>query len=156
LRELELDAERVLAAERERRQLADHLHDSAIQQLTLARLLLDRSGANEVLPAERVRDLLHGALAELRSLVFELSPPVLYRAGLFPALESLADRMAERWGLDIESGLVGTLPPLSEDLKVTLFQGARELLTNVGKHAQARTARLTLAVDSGGFESPRE
>jgi len=34
--------------------------------------------------------------------------------------------------------------PLSEDVRVLLFQAARELLVNIAKHAQARTAKVSI------------
>lgn len=142
----ELDAQMRLAGERERRRLADQLHDSTIQQLVLARVLLERP-ASAPDPAERLRDLIDLSLSQLRTLVFELSPPVLYRAGLFPALEWLAGQLAQQWSVPFDCRLDGVPFPVTDDIKVTLFQGARELMTNVGKHARARACRVLLAFE---------
>jgi signal transduction histidine kinase len=81
-------------------------------------------------------------LTQLRTLVFELSPPVLYQGGLFPALQWLAGELNGRWPVQFGCRLEGELPALPDDLKVTLFQAARELMTNVCKHAQATQAEV--------------
>lgn len=147
----ELDAQSNLAAERERRRLADQLHDSTIQQLVLARILVDaapgQSPAASGPRAERVRELLDMSLAQLRSLVFELSPPVLYQGGLFPAVQWLAGELNGRWSVRFDCRLEGELPSLPDDLMVTLFQAARELMTNVCKHAQASHADVRIGCD---------
>lgn len=139
----ELDSEMALTEERERRRLADQLHDATIQQLVLARIVLDRArgevtaGSREV-ELGRLGGLIDDAIVQLRSLVFELSPPVLYQIGLFPALDWLAAQMSERWGVAFRCDQSGVPWPLPDDLKVTLFQGARELMANVGRHARAQ------------------
>lgn len=146
----ELDSGMALAEERERRRLADQLHDTTIQQLVLAQIVLDRArGATDAGTMEielaRLGGLIDDAIGQLRTLVFDLSPPVLYQLGLFPALQWLAAQMTERWGLPYRCAQVGVTRALPDDLKVTLFQGARELLINVGRHARARRCDVALA-----------
>jgi len=144
----ELDSEMALAEERERRRLADQLHDTTIQQLVLARILLDRfPGSLETLG--RIEGLLDESLAQLRSLIFELSPPVLYRGGLAEALAWLADQFAARWPVRFRFRAEGSAVPLPEDLRVTLFQGVRELMTNVGRHSRARNCEVELSFGAG-------
>ena len=36
--------------------------------------------------------------------------------------------------------------PLNDDIKVVLFRSVRELMANIVKHAQAKTARITIRV----------
>ena len=145
----EMAAELSLAQERERRCLADRLHDSTIQQLALARMLLgsgaERAGAAWLAKPERLEELcglLDLSLTQLRTLVFELSPPILYQAGLAPAIQWLAGDFNRRWPVRFDCRLEGELPPVPDDLKVTLFQAARELMTNVCKHARANQAEV--------------
>ena len=134
-----------LALERERRRVADELHDTAIQQLVLARILLDRTGEDSTADAlVRVRQLLDDALEQLRSVVLGLTPALLYRDGLCPAIKWLCAQLGTRWGLDCGCRVVGDPVPLPNTLAETLFQGARELMTNVGRHAHARTCEVVL------------
>jgi two-component system NarL family sensor kinase len=134
-----------LALERERRRVANELHDTAIQQLVLARILIDRTrapGATDEL--ERVRQLLDDSLEQLRSLMLGLTPAVLYRDGLCPAIEWLCEQLGTRWRLDCSCRVEGDPVTSPNAITETLFQGARELMTNVGRHAQALTCEVVL------------
>ncbi len=83
------------------------------------------------------------SIAASRSLTAELSPPILHEAGLNAGLEWLARRMAESQGLfvDLEMQESGSLP---EGPKILLFESVRELLFNVVKHANVRSAIVNL------------
>jgi two-component system sensor histidine kinase/response regulator len=139
----ELNLEMATLEERQRRRLAQQLHDTAIQDLILARMLLH--GPDSLGDLEpKLTELIGVVIRQLRTLVFELSPPLLERGGLYPALEWLANGMREQWGLEVQCEQQGELPELPNVLAVTLFQGARELLINAAKHAEAGRARLSL------------
>jgi len=88
--------------------------------------------------------MLDTALEETRSLTFELSPPILYELGLGSAIESLAEQVQRRHGLQVRvrNSMGADEPPL--ELRVLLFQATRELIVNVVKHADARSALVTL------------
>ena len=144
-----LAAELSRAEERERQRLARILHDHLQQLLVAARLnisTMQRRLTEEPLQraAERVDDVLDEAIRTSRSLTAELSPPVLYDAGLTPALHWLARWIEEKHGLvvEVDAEDLGNQPP--EGLRAMLFQATRELLFNVVKHAGVNRARLTL------------
>ncbi len=143
---VKLDSQMLLAEERERRRLAEQLHDTTIQQLVLARILLDNmestSGPEDL---NRLRETLDLSLVQLRTLVFELNPPGLHQQGLGPALRWLGERLGACWGLPFGYQQDGEPLPLREDLRLILFQAARELMNNVGRHARARSAEVALA-----------
>ncbi len=137
-----------LAEQRERRRLAEVLHDDLQQLLVGARLQLN--GLQRVpeqmvsQTALDVEELINQALAVSRSLTHELSPPILHEGELVPALEWLAHWMHQRHGLQVELTATDTVTPASDDLRVMLFQAVRELLFNVVKHAQIPTATLSV------------
>ena len=91
--------------------------------------------------------LIEGAIHDTRSLIFELSPPILYELGLEPAVEWLVERLEERVGIAGTFQGDRAAKPLAQDLQVALFQAVRELLENVGKHARATRFEVTLARD---------
>jgi two-component system NarL family sensor kinase len=137
-------AEALAAETRERRALAEGLHDSAIQSLLAARHDIEEAAVRAPGDAalERADEALLGAVRELRSAIFELHPHVLEEAGLEAAVRQVAETTARRGGL----GLTLELDPLPAraELDRMLFSVARELLTNVVKHAHAHHVTVTL------------
>ena len=90
--------------------------------------------------------LLGQCIDESRSVTMELSPPVLYDAGLASALEWLARQMQLNYGLLVEVEADVKAEPEAEDIKVLLFQSVRELLFNVVKHAGAQNASVKMSL----------
>jgi two-component system, sensor histidine kinase and response regulator len=139
----ELNVEMALLEERQRRRLAQQLHDTTIQQLVLARIIIEGEDGG-LGRKDRLVTLLDDSLRQLRSLVFELSPPILSQAGLHGAAEWLAEWLAEQWGLSVDCELQGEPMALPDAIALTLFQGLRELLINVAKHAEVGHAHVCL------------
>ncbi|HEY3523358.1 MAG TPA: GAF domain-containing protein [Candidatus Limnocylindrales bacterium] len=144
-----------LAASEERAHLARELHDSVTQALfsmTLItrtiELLLDRDppAAREKLTG--LRDLQRDALAEMRSLIFELRPGSLEQDGLVHALRTHAAAVEGRVGLPIVLEADG-LDRLAIEIEEALYRIAQEALHNVVKHAGARQVRIVLRSESG-------
>lgn len=140
--------------QRERRRLAKMLHDDLQQTLYAARLNLGtlrgivEDGVREKI--EQVDRLLDESIARSRSLTMELSPPVLYEAGLPAALEWLGRYMEERYGLTVEVCADSLPDAIPEELRLLLFHATRELLFNVIKHAAADCARVAVFSPSEG------
>ena len=144
----QLLAEVMGAEERERQELAEALHDHAIQSLLAARQDVDealKSGAPADL--DRVRTALTETLDDLRGTIFELHPHVLQHAGLEPALKAVAERASRRGRFDVELCLDY---PRRHPEEALLLGAARELLANVARHAHATRVSLALAEEDGG------
>jgi len=142
-----LMADAVSAEERERKALAEALHDTAIQNVLSARHELQELEEVVVSPAlERADAALEDTVAQLREAVFELHPYVLEAAGLEPALATVGERAARAgaFRLRLDARPVGRSP--HERL---LVSAARELLTNVVRHADARQVTMRLYGEDG-------
>lgn len=151
----ELTAELTQAEQRERRRLAQLLHDDLQQLLIAAKFRTNALRAHtrdpEILRGLlQMDDLIGQSIRATRSLTCELSPPVLYEAGLAPALEWLARWMAEKHELSVEVDADEDAEPQREEVRVLLFQAVRELLFNVVKHAQVGRAHVCLRRDGRG------
>jgi two-component system, NarL family, sensor kinase len=135
------------AEERERRRLAESLHDDAIQNLLAARQAL--GGEGERAPdLALVRTGLDRTVTQLREAIFDLHPHLLRHAGLAPALQAVADRFGERgspvaWRVAVDAGATGD----SDDV---VFAIARELMTNAIRHADAATVDVEVRREDGG------
>jgi PAS domain S-box-containing protein len=144
-----LASELVLAEEHERSLLAEGLHDHLGQLLSLAKMkiammLPDALEHQLGDPLREIGSLLDEMLESVRSMTFELSPPVLHHLGLGAATEWLAKNMRERFGLDVQLEVEDRPLPLDKRIRVIMFRSIRELLVNVSKHAQASHAVLAM------------
>lgn len=142
-------AEVSLAEERERHVIAIGLHDRVGVSLGLTRIKLGTlrgqfSDGEIIKQFDDITQLMKQIIAEIRSLTFELSPPILYEFGLEPALDWLAGNMQAQHQLKCTFETHGEARALQQECNVLLFQGARELLVNVVKHAHAKHAELQL------------
>lgn len=138
------------AEERERRRIAEGLHDNVQQLLAACTFSLQglTNGAENAVIQERVGNIVQWsqeALNATRSLIFDLSPAVLYEIGLDAAVSHLASQVEERYGLTLELERDETLDPLPEEIRVFIYSIIRELILNVAKHAEVDRARVGIA-----------
>jgi signal transduction histidine kinase len=114
--------------------------------------MLDQALAKGVIPAEsavtELQGILDGSMRDLHDLSADLSPHILYEIGLQSAVKSLGEELAEGHGFRfVISG--DEAMELEEDVRVNLFQMARELLLNVIKHADASSVSVVIATNDG-------
>jgi PAS domain S-box-containing protein len=138
-----------VAEERERRRIAIGLHDRIGQALALTQIKLTslrREVDDRMVGAgiEEAMTLLAQSIVDSRSLVFELTPPVLYDLGLKDALYWLAEDLERRHGMRIEIADDDADKRLDETTAAIVFRSVRELLVNVLKHAKVMAARVSL------------
>ncbi|HYI15074.1 MAG TPA: PAS domain S-box protein [Thermomicrobiales bacterium] len=146
------------AAVEERQRLARELHDSVTQSLfslTLfaraAEIGLVQAGIDPAGPVGssigQLRTLTHGALAEMRALIFELRPDALAEEGLVAALQRQAAALTAREGLLITVDGPTARLPLAPEVEEHLYRLTLEALHNTLKHASAVHAWVTISSD---------
>ena len=145
-----------LAEERERRQIAAELHDNVGQILAMMKMTLVRLERMEISgevaeTVQKLKDLCEQAIGGTRFLISELSPPVLYELGFESAISWLAEKHEEKHGIRVEIEDDKAPKPLSDDVRVFLFQAVRELLMNTAKHARVGEAKISLRRDREGI-----
>lgn len=133
-------AELQLAEERQRRQIAQDLHDSIGPILAFSTREL-RTLKNNIPPdlaanVENVTEKIDMAIQQARTLSFDLSPSLLYDLGLEVAVEDLVDRFAGERKIICRFRASPESKPLTEDVKIILYRSVRELLINAAKHAE--------------------
>jgi PAS domain S-box-containing protein len=149
---------REVAVMEERARLARELHDSVTQSLFSMNLLaeagqrLAESGDVARLEAylQRLGEMSHQSLKEMRLLVHELRPLALEKHGLLGALQRRLDAVEARAGVDARLLVEGTIQvpyPAEEHL----YRIAEQALNNALKHAGARTLTVRLATRDGGL-----
>jgi signal transduction histidine kinase len=146
-----------LAEQRERQQLAQALHDDLQQVLfglQLSVAALERR-VGSLSPEGFQRELLHAhnvigeAIEATRRLTVDLSPPIKAGEGLREAIDWLADHVRERFKLKVEVRADEKLPEPEGEMRLLLFQIARELLFNTVKHSGTDEAAIELSANDG-------
>ena len=138
------------AEERERRRIADLLHDDLQQLLSASRFQLSvlqpavEGHSTAAFLLQQVDQLLVQSDRKARSLSHELSPAILHHSGLPAAVEWLARRMQKKHGLAVEVQTQEWPVFQNENLRVFLYRAIQEILLNVVKHADTRDARVLL------------
>jgi signal transduction histidine kinase len=140
----------------ERERIARELHDGVIQSLFavgmglqgVAAAIDDEGLAHRVESAVEEIDV---AIRDLRNYIFGLRPGILAERELDKALRELAEEIEERYGtlvaVDLDDAAAAGLSARAADV----VQVAREALSNVGRHAQASTCRLSVRRTDDGL-----
>src|SRR5690606_35098269 len=167
------EKEKIVEVEEDaRKKLARDLHDGPTQSIAAIAMRMSYisrlyTKSPEQLPDElrKVEDLARKTTKEIRHMLFTLRPLVLESQGLVPALQSMADKMAETYNQKV---LIQADPSLVERLEMNkqgvIFYLAEEAVNNARKHAQAEhiwvalkqvvdgLAMLEIADDGVGFD----
>ena len=139
--------------ETERRELARELHDQMGQMLTALTFNLEglrraEGPRHEAMVTESlaiVQRLLHG----VRDLSFRLRPAMLDDMGLREALRWFVDREAGRAGVRATLTAALTSTRLPAALETAIFRIVQEALTNVARHAKAKTVAVEVTERGG-------
>jgi len=143
----------VAAQELERQRLARELHDETGQALTSILLGLKQLDGESPEAVAEVRELVVATLQDVRRLAVELRPKVLDDFGLVPALERLTQGFAEHTGIsvDLEASALTERPPV--EVETAIYRIVQESLTNVVKHAQARSVSVVVTRGDGRIKT---
>jgi signal transduction histidine kinase len=152
-RNLEQEKERMMEIQDEaRKQLARDLHDGPTQsvaaiamRVNFARRLIDRDAHAAGDELFKIEDLARRTTKEIRHMLFTLRPLVLETNGLIPALQSMAEKMAETYGQQVT---IEADQEMVEELEMgkqgVIFYIAEEAVNNARKHAEAEEIQVSL------------
>lgn len=145
--------------EDERKRLASEIHDGVAQSLAgmlshvqVCQTLLNSGDTGKVRQElTAIRTIIADSVREVRQIIFDLRPSSLDDLGLLASLENFIKRYSRDTGIavsfDTQAMPVQRLP---STLETTIFRIVQESLTNIKKHAQARTVRIRLGADAHG------
>jgi len=135
--------EKVMTAqEDERKRIARELHDETSQALASLAVTLRSIEGYPLTDEQRdrlaqVQTMATAALRGIHDLAFQLRPSVLDEAGLAPAIERYLRGFTERYGVPVDTQVVGMRHRLPSAIETALYRITQEALTNVARHAQA-------------------
>lgn len=150
----QLASELSLAEARERRRIAEDLHDHIGQALAFIKINIAQFRGNAVFcgfesAIDEMVGILDQTIRYTRNLTVEISPPALYELGFEAAVDGLAERFSRKHGLAVELETTSGVAALPDPVAVLLYKSIQELLTNVAKHARARRAVIGIGHESG-------
>lgn len=139
-------------AEKEKSELARHLHDELGGLLTAAKMDLSwlQSRVTEPPYHERLAQLgavLDDAMNLKRRVVEDLRPSLLDHFGLPTALRAHVEHVCTKAGLECEVTMSDDAESMAKDLQIALFRVIQEGLGNVVRHAHAKQVRLAVTAD---------
>ena len=149
-----LTSELAIAEARERRVIAEDLHDHLGQSLAFVKLSISQFRGNAIFcgfeeKIDEIMSLLDQTIQYTRNLTVAISPPVLFDLGLGAALEWLGERFQKQHGLQIVVTGADSVGDIPEELRITLFKAVQELLANVVKHARATEVKVLASRANG-------
>jgi signal transduction histidine kinase len=142
------------AIDQERKRIALDLHDTVCQAHAAAIMQLEcvqdspemnRAAQEHLL---RALQLVRGATAEMRCVLWDLYPEEMQKVDLRTAIEYLSKNLTAGSGTNVHISLDGTMRQLPPDIQRGLLRISQEALSNVVKHAQARDVSIELLLDS--------
>jgi signal transduction histidine kinase len=122
-----LASELTLTEQRERKRLATDLHDYLAQLMVLGRLKVGqarpkaRSDATLVMLIDEINDIFSKSLSYTRTLMAELSPPVLQDLGFFAALQWMSEQLSKQFAITVDMQLPSEHVIVSEDQALFLY-----------------------------------
>ncbi len=138
--------------DQERRRLGRELHDGVVQNLVA--LAMEVGRIRDGLPGEdhgakdlvdECVQLIQQSTSELRTISYLLHPPYFDELGLTASLRDFVDGFVSRSGIQVTLDIDPNLGRLGYELELAIYRVVQEALSNVHRHAESRTARITLA-----------
>ncbi len=155
-----LEREIIEIANREQQRIGSDLHDGLGQDLTGIALMLRgigaqlrKEGSAACADIEDVIGLVNAAIESTRSLARGLSPVSAEHDGLAAALQALAARATERYGIPVTFEARITQPlPNDETAATHVYRIAQEALTNAMRHSRATEVTIVLTASGGELQ----
>jgi signal transduction histidine kinase len=154
-----LSQQLIQAQEKERRRIAQELHDSVGQSLSAIKYSLERAAELQRLKHDDARPLLlrtigrvRETIKDIRSIAMDLRPSVLDDLGVASALGWLCREFAETYPqFDVHADISAADTDIPDRLVTTIFRCAQELLNNAARHSKAAQVSIGLLKDSANI-----
>lgn len=134
----------------EQRRVADDLHDSLGQELSMAQLMLSNFHRFKVEDKEfynlleLCNDILNTSVVHLRDICFDLMPNVLVKGGLASAVEMLIGKLEKSEKMQIDFVCTEKFPRLLPELEIVIYRIIQEFINNMIKHSIADNLKIHL------------
>ena len=140
----------IAAEERERRRIAEELHDGIGPLLSGLKLYLQQDSLKVNLPVKQIktftycRELVDEAIRQTRSIANNLTPSILNDFGLEKALKSHVSKINEIGKFDVNLHVLKIPAKLNEEASLAVFRVITELLNNSLKHSDCSKVEIVI------------
>lgn len=146
----------ILSQEKERKRIAQDLHDEVGAMLSVIKLnvsLFERKAENEVIRdfAVETKTYLDDVILQVRRISRALMPPSLEKLGLAVAVEELTDWVNKSGVIKVEFWQSGNVSRLGSKTELAVFRVVQELLNNAIKHSKASVIQVKMHYGSSFF-----
>ena len=137
--------------EKERRRIAQDLHDGVGQILSAAKLNLsgleaqiNLANPNQKDAFKNALDLIDDSVKEVRAVSHNMMPNTLIKLGLASAIKEFITKIGNVPNLKIDLEIVGLDKRIDENIETVLYRVIQEVVANIIKHAKATEISLQL------------
>jgi len=136
--------------EQERKRISQSLHDEMGQSLTALQLDAGwirrhcKDSPEVVGVVDRMQQSIEDSAASMRRIVADMRPRMLDDLGITAAIKGLAKDVSARTGIEVAFVPKGPLDDIGDAVKTGLYRMLQECLTNVSRHAQAKSVDIVL------------
>ncbi len=140
----------VFTEESERKAISSDLHDSVSQTLAMCisklKDIQDKESAGNRGNLKEIQQFLEQSLREIRSLIYQLSPPILDDFDIEIALGFLIEEINSKHHSRFEYvNNIEDPQQVDHAIKITIYRAVSELITNILKHSGTKTGRIQIA-----------
>lgn len=135
--------------EKERKRIAEYLHDGIGQTLALA--FMNLSAVSQLEFPDEIKKsikntarLINNAISETRLLTYDLSPPILYELGFLSAVKWKLDQIKGKFDIETTFNDHGIKMDLNAETSISVYRIVCELIANTLKHAKASTLSIEI------------
>lgn len=153
---LDLQKATIETQEKEKRRIAQDLHDEIGVNLSAIRLLVKQLKRKlDLVPeytttAQLITEAIDATIGTTRRIAHDLMPSSLEKLGLIESLEGLCQELNDISEIEIVyKNTCGRKPLLEKMIQVQVYRIVKEILNNSIKHANARQIELALAQKEG-------
>lgn len=148
----------LMVEEKERKRIAQELHDEIGQSLTGIKFAVDNATnliaggktAESMQSLERAVALIRSAIEEARRISVSLRPAIIDQLGIIATISWYCREYRKIYsGVRLEQRITATEAEIPEHLKIIIYRMLQETLTNVAKHSNAEQVQVTLTCRDG-------
>lgn len=138
--------------EKERKQIAEDLHDNIGSVLATLKLNFENLKLNHQKKQfdqkelyEKTEKLIDETYLKIRGIAHAKNSGVIANKGLLPAIKTMAEKVSSANKIDIEISDYGLDNRIDNSIELTIFRIIQELITNIIKHAEATIATISMS-----------